>query len=71
MPDIPEVDGQCYCVDCVRRTTDTYRLDAFCSNCSGKFVLKLRKGDEPALGQECPHCGVSYRVHTTGLSNVG
>lgn len=64
------VDGTCDCKACTDRTTEMYYLNAYCANCDGTFILKLRKGDKPALGQECPHCGVSYRVGTRGLANV-
>lgn len=63
-----EVDAACYCKDCESRTKEFYRLRASCGNCNTHFVLKLRNGDRMALRQECPACGVGYRVHTHGLA---
>lgn len=69
MSDKKEVDAQCYCASCVSRTTESYRLNAHCSNCSGEFVLRLRKGDKPSRSRGCVYCGVSGSVHTTGLAS--
>ncbi len=66
-----EVDGACYCKDCTGRTRQFYKLHAYCVNCGTNFILKIRKGDKPSLGQECPACGVSYVCHTKGLANAG
>lgn len=54
----PEIDLRCSCRDCVERTTETYRLSAKCTNCGGRCVAVIRKGDRPRRSAECPHCGV-------------
>jgi hypothetical protein len=52
----PVIDASCDCDKCVSRTRDTYDLPGHCSNCGTDFVVRNRKGDQPPLAIECPHC---------------
>ena len=41
------------------RTTDTYVVGGWCHNCSFRFRVRCRKGDETPLMVECPNCEVT------------
>lgn len=57
-----QIDMRCLCMRCQERTQETYTLPAYCTNCDWVGSALLRKGDEPSTGQDCPKCGVSFRL---------
>jgi hypothetical protein len=59
------LDCCCYCVKCVSRTQETYRLRGTCPNCEEAFTAVIRKGDRRPTMVDCPACGV-YAVPCWG-----
>jgi DNA-directed RNA polymerase subunit RPC12/RpoP len=55
---LPIVDASCDCPKCVGRTTATYDVSGYCSNCGARFIVRNRKGDTKPLAVDCPACEV-------------
>lgn len=59
--------GICKCEACEARTSDTYRMIGYCTNCGADVLMLYRAGDK-AASLDCPVCGNWHTVQSKRLA---